>query len=140
MFESLDFPVLLVTGNSTAESIVTDCFERFNRPGPGGKPRQWPLCAMELASHMFAAVDTETCLRRGDILNIIKPVKFCDEMGDSNTFLFLRERNLTEPEDRVTVVATRMDTFTMFDRAEFGGDSPVTGIVTLLELARMLAK
>ncbi len=142
MYEDFDFPVAVIRGSNTTRLVIEDCYRAFNEPLQDGVEREWPLCAMELSSHMYAAVDTETCLRRGDILNLVNPVKFCDEMGDYNNFLFSAERNSSNgaKEESVIVVASRLDTFTLFDLNEFGGDSPVTGIVTALELARMLAK
>ncbi len=142
-FGDFNFPVLIVRDKDTATQITKDCYDEFNRPtGPDLAPREWPLCALELKSHMYAATDTETCLRRGGHTNLLTSIKYCDRMGDRNAFLFMRERNMTEDEDEdaVTVVAARLDALTMFDGTEKGADSPTTGIVTLLETARLLSK
>ena len=142
MFEDYDFPILLSKDQNTSDFLVKDCFEKFNVPEEDGSARDWPLCAVELKSHMYAAVDTPTCIRRSNMITSLLPTKFCDEMGDLNTFLFLEERNQTEEEAEksVIVVSTQIDAMTMFDMNEFGADVPVTPIVTLLETARLLAK
>ena len=62
--------------------------------------------------------------------NPINPNKFCDPMGDMNYYLFLEERHpqnetQIQKQESVMVLATRLDTATMFDQTEFGGDSPV---------------
>ena len=42
--------------------------------------------------------------------------------------------------EKVVVVTTQLDTFTMFDSNEMGADSPSTNIVALLETAALVAE
>ena len=54
-----------------------------------------------------------------------------------------QERNATEMDvasEKVVLVTTQLDTFTMFESNEMGADAPSTGIVALLETAALVAK
>ena len=57
-----------------------------------------------------------------------------------NTFKTMLVRKETEDKDSVIVVAARMDTLTLFDQTEVGFNSPTTGIVTLLSVARAVSR
>ena len=55
----------------------------------------------------------------------------------------MQERNASEMDvasEKVVVVTTQLDTFTMFDSNEMGADSPSTNIVALLETAALVAE
>ena len=54
--------------------------------------RDWPLCSVELKSNMYAARDSETCVRRSNLQNNITPVKVCDQLSDYNVYYFLEPR------------------------------------------------
>ena len=70
----LAFPIFLVDNQTMVDKLIHECYEAFNKPhDDGGQPRDWPLCAIELLSHMIAAVDTKTCQRRNDLINIFAP-------------------------------------------------------------------
>ena len=52
----------------------------------------------------------------------------------------IQERNASEIDvdsEKVVVVTTQLDTFTMFDSNERGADAPSTNIVALLETAAL---
>ena len=42
--------------------------------------------------------------------------------------------------EKVVLVTTQLDTFTMFDSNEMGADAPATNIVALLETAALVAE
>lgn len=47
---------------------------------------------------------------------------------------------LTEyPDDSIVLVTARLDAMGMFDQMQIGSETPVTGIVTLLAVAKLLA-
>ena len=92
---------------------------------------------------MYSSTDTTTCLRRSSIVNPFSQQKFCDEIADYSVMYFARERNASEMDvgsERVVVVTTQLDTFTLFDSNEMGADSPSTNIVALLETAALVAE
>lgn len=52
--------------------LRSQCYMDHNRAVNGSTPR-YPLCAMQLYSHMSAVTDTATCMRRNDISFSISP-------------------------------------------------------------------
>ena len=69
----------------------------------------------------------------------IAPVTVCDPLSDDNIFYLARERPVgrAEAEKSILVVAARLDALALFDQVEVGFDSPATGIVTLLTVAKV---
>lgn len=96
---------------------LEQCYIPFNKP-QDGKPRSYPLCAIQLISAMRGAKDSETCIRRSNLVTNLNPSKYCDPMGDENIITTLKavQNNETRPNDSVIVVATRVSQF-------LGGDS-----------------
>ena len=144
MWEEWGFPIFLIQdANSTAS--LHQCWSEHN------VPLSWPLCSVELKGNMYAAKDSQTCIRRSNLFNIT-PLTVCDPLSDSNTSYWARCRNATSPstesdkcqreekDKSVMVVAARMDALALFDQVEVGFDSPSTGIVTLLATAKLVAK
>jgi len=67
-------------------------------------------------------------------------VRFCDPLGGNNIWSTLYPRFKAEERNRsVVVVAARLDGTSMFDGLVPGAMSPVSGIVTLLMTAKILA-
>jgi hypothetical protein len=67
-------------------------------------------------------------------------VFFCDPLGDNNIWSTLYPRFKAEEKNgTVVVVAARLEGTSMFDGLVPGAMSPVTGIVTLLMTAKILA-
>lgn len=84
--------------------------------------------------------------RRSNIITNLNPQKFCDPLGDSNIWASLYplvdtvdKRNETKPINDSTyiVIAARLDTTSLFEKTA-GANSPVTGVVTLLTVAKYL--
>lgn len=145
--ENWPFPIFKTSNEETVQFILHDCYEKFNKPNETtNEARDWPLCAIELKSHMYLAVDSPTCLRRTANQNPFSPTMYCDKLGDKNIFMMFEnsedhsKENKTYPNDSIIVVATKLDVVNFFDKAEFGAESPATGIVTLLTIASILSK
>ena len=137
MWEQWAFPIFLLE-NSTFAQDIHECYDNHNIK----RPLHWPLCALELSSNMYAAKDSETCLRRSSLFNL-SPVSRCDPLSDDNIHYFVSPRletEASEEENSVILVTAKMDTLTMFDQVETGFDSPSSGIVTLLAVAESLTK
>ncbi|XP_076458023.1 nicastrin-like [Babylonia areolata] len=139
MFENLGVPIFSLTEQSDVNTVLNKCWERFNKP-IGGVARTYPLCAIQLVSAMTAAKDTQTCVRRSNLITNLNPFVFCDPLGDKNVVTTLKAlpNNETRPEKSVIVVATRMDSMSLFHNEYPSSDSTVTGIVTLLATAKAL--
>lgn len=145
LFQDWGFPIFLVEDSQTTDFLIEDCFEKHNKITENRTKLDWPLCSVELKSNMYAARDSETCVRRSNLQNNITPVKVCDQLSDYNVYYFLEPRNGTKGTEKVVqkdnsviVVTARLDALSLFDQTEVGFDSPTTGIVALMSAARLL--
>ncbi|XP_065351509.1 nicastrin [Cloeon dipterum] len=130
------FPIFYVH-NDTSIKNITDCYVKHNSEREGMTTRS--LCAMEMQAFMIAAKDSETCIRRSNMINNLNPMRYCDPMGDRNVWATLFARDASEQEKSVIVLAARLDTTSMFDGEAPGAVSTVTGLVTALATYGLLS-
>ncbi|GLG94038.1 nicastrin-like [Gryllus bimaculatus] len=139
LMEDWGFPIFYI--KKDIEKIMK-CYNDYNSNGRN-KKNDRSLCAMEMTSFMFATVDSATCIRRSKMVTNFNPMKFCDPLGSRNVWstLFPRFKNASsEQNETVYVVASRMDTSSLFDGVTPGAVSPVSGIVALMSTAQILSK
>ncbi|XP_076004501.1 nicastrin [Genypterus blacodes] len=142
-YEEFDFPIFSMKDDNDTQ-VIRQCYFDHNRVVNGSGP-QYPLCAMELYSHMFAVTDTATCMRRNYIhlLNLsLNPEMVCDPLGDFNVWSSTRPLNNTakghKTGESVVIAAARLDSRSFFFEVAPGADSGVSGFVTLLAAAHAL--
>ncbi|KAL5020567.1 hypothetical protein ScPMuIL_003459 [Solemya velum] len=140
MFQDYSLPIFVLTNQTEINSILS-FYETFNKPGVDGKARDYPLLAIEMKDAMDAAKDSQTCIRRSNLVVNLNPLKYCDPLGDQNVIATVKAipRNASNSYS-VIFAATRMDTFSLFENEYPSADSSVTGIVALLAAAEALAK
>ncbi|XP_046662267.1 nicastrin isoform X2 [Homalodisca vitripennis] len=140
-FLQVDWTVpLFVVKDSLVIQQIYECFEKFNLPLERQVERS--LCSLQMTGHMYAAVDTPTCLRRNSLINSFNPLRYCDPMGDQNVIshLFSRQHFSAAPNNSVVLVSAQLDAAAMFDGLAPGAMTTVTGIVTLLTTAHLLSQ
>ncbi|CAH1736880.1 nicastrin [Aphis gossypii] len=138
LLKSWSFPIFVVYDQDTIKNIV-DCFKNHNLPL--NKQNDQSLCALELKSHMYAAVDSKTCLRRTMMsYQNIRPIKFCDPLGDKNVYWSLKELRPNTPNQSIAIVAARLDATSMFQDLAPGALSTATSIVTLMTTANLISE
>ncbi|KAF0763550.1 nicastrin, partial [Aphis craccivora] len=138
LLKSWSFPIFVVYDQDTIKNIV-DCFKNHNLPL--NKQNDQSLCALELKSHMYAAVDSKTCLRRTMMsYQNIRPIKFCDPLGDKNVYWSLKELRPNTPNESIAIVAARLDATSMFQDLAPGALSTATSIVTLMTTANLISE
>jgi nicastrin len=138
---SIPFPVFYLTEQDSIDKVLS-CYNKFNRPSDDGMARPWPLCAAQLQSLMHAAVHTPKCMYRSDVFtSAMDGSRFCDPLSSRNIFTYLIPRgHKHEYGNRsVILVVARLDSLSMFEGMSHGADSAITGVVTLLSVARTLA-
>ncbi|KAM6918154.1 nicastrin [Xenentodon cancila] len=139
-YEEFDFPIFSVKDDNDTQ-VIRQCYMDHNRALNGSNP-QYPLCAMQLYSHMFAVTDTPTCMRRNNINFSLTPEKVCDPLGDFNVWASTRPINNTakghKTGENVVVAAARLDSRSFFFDIAPGADSATSGFVTLLAAAHAL--
>ncbi|NXA00131.1 NICA protein, partial [Nesospiza acunhae] len=114
-----------------------------NVPGSPGAAPQFPLCAMQLQSHMHAAASTVTCMRRSSLQSAfsINPEIVCDPLLDFNVWSSLQPINASgrlQPEQQVVLAATRVDSHSFFWNVAPGAEAAVGSFVALLAAAQAL--
>ncbi|XP_042284540.1 nicastrin [Thunnus maccoyii] len=139
-YEEFDFPIFSLKDDNDTQ-VIRQCYLDHNRPVNGSAP-QYPLCAMQLYSHMSAVTDTATCMRRNDINFSISPEMVCDPLGDYNVWASTKPINNTAKGHKmwesVVIAAARLDSRSFFFDIAPGADSGVSGFVTLLAAAHAL--
>uniref|UniRef100_A0A3B3CTH1 Nicastrin n=1 Tax=Oryzias melastigma TaxID=30732 RepID=A0A3B3CTH1_ORYME len=133
-YEEFDFPIFSVKDDNDTE-VIRRCYMEHNRAVNGSTP-QYPLCAMQLMSHMAAVTDTATCMRRNAPTFSLAPDGVCDPLGDANIWASTKPLNSSTKghKDGVSVLDSRSF---FFDVAP-GADSAATGLVALLAAASAL--
>uniref|UniRef100_A0A4X2JZM1 Nicastrin n=1 Tax=Vombatus ursinus TaxID=29139 RepID=A0A4X2JZM1_VOMUR len=109
-YEDFDFPIFLLEDENETQ-VIKQCYWDHNR-GVNGSAPTYPLCAMQLFSHMHAVTSTVTCMRRSAIQSTfsINPEVVCDPLADFNVWNTLNPLNASgklEPGDKVIIAATR---------------------------------
>uniref|UniRef100_A0A673TBK3 Nicastrin n=1 Tax=Suricata suricatta TaxID=37032 RepID=A0A673TBK3_SURSU len=142
-YEDFSFPIFLLEDENETR-VIKQCYRDHNL-SPNGSAPAFPLCAMQLFSHMHAVVSTVTCMRRSSIQSTfsINPEIVCDPLSDYNVWSMLKPINMSaalEPDDRVVVAATRLDSRSFFWNVAPGAESAAASFVTQLAAAEALQK
>ncbi|XP_019739314.1 nicastrin [Hippocampus comes] len=139
-YEEFDFPIFSLKDDNKTR-FIRQCYFDHNRMVNGSSP-QYPLCAMQLFSHMSAVTNTATCMRRNDLNLGITPEYVCDPLGDFNVWATTRPLNNTakghKMSESVVIAATRLDSRSFFFNIAPGAQSAASGFVTLLAAAHAL--
>uniref|UniRef100_A0A8B9G757 Nicastrin n=1 Tax=Amazona collaria TaxID=241587 RepID=A0A8B9G757_9PSIT len=142
-YEDFDFPIFLLE-DANETQVIKQCYQDHNVPRDGSGP-EYPLCAMQLFSHMHAVTSTVTCMRRSSLQSTfsINPEVVCDPLLDYNVWSTLQPINSSgkvDPEKEVVIVATRIDSHSFFWNIAPGAESAVSSFVTHLAAAEALHK
>lgn len=142
-YEDFSFPIFLLEDENET-NVIKQCYRDHNLSQNGSAPA-FPLCAMQLFSHMHAVISTVTCMRRSSIQSTfsINPEIVCDPLSDYNVWSMLKPINVSgtlEPDDRVVVAATQLDSRSFFWNVAPGAESAVASFVTQLAAAEALHK
>lgn len=85
---------------------------------------------------MFAALNSESCIRRSTSGINFNPNVFCDPLGDRN--IHWPVGPMTDNVKNVIMVIARLDANSLYENLVPGAGSTVTGLVTLLATATYL--
>ncbi|KAM3824620.1 nicastrin isoform 2-T2 [Vipera latastei] len=136
------FPIFLLQDEEENE-VIKKCYQDYNTPQEGSGP-EYPLCAMQLSSHMHAVTSTVTCMRRSIIQSTfsLNPEVVCDPLADYNVWSTVRPLNDSEKLDpkSVVIASSRIDSHSFFWNVAPGAESAVASFVTLLAAAEAIHK
>ncbi|KAJ8409795.1 hypothetical protein AAFF_G00218540 [Aldrovandia affinis] len=142
-YEDFSFPIFSLREDNETE-VIRKCFREHNVAVNGSTP-QYPLCAMQLFSHMHAVTNTATCMRRNDIQTSfgIRPEMVCDALSDYNVWGSVVPLNNTakghQEIQSVVIAAAQLDGRSFFWDVAPAGEGSITGFVTLLAAAHALS-
>lgn len=139
--EDFPFPVFLLR-DANETNAVLQCVRTHNVPTNGTSKVEFPLCAVQLKSHMHGVRDTVTCMRRSNLFNNLNPELVCDSLGDYNVLGVLQPINQSmkgKSDKDFVIAAARLDSRSFFWNVTSGADSAVSGFVTLLAAGEALA-
>ncbi|EZA58167.1 Nicastrin [Ooceraea biroi] len=134
LMEDWPFP-MFYTENQTVLQAIKSCFSEHNAHDLETQ-YQRSLCAIEMKSFMYAAINSESCIKRTDFKLNFNPTQFCDPLGDRNIHWPLRP--LDRNNNTVIMVTARLDASSLFDGISPGAENTITGLVTLLATAYYL--
>nr|XP_060613803.1 nicastrin [Anolis sagrei ordinatus] len=141
-YQDFGFPIFLLQDQKETE-VIKEYYKKHNRP-EGGSPPEYPLCAMQLSSHMHAVTSTVTCMRRSAIQSTfsLNPEVVCDPLTDFNVWSSVKPINGSEkpPPDSVVMAAARIDSHSFFWNVAPGAESAVGSFVALLAAAEAIHK
>uniref|UniRef100_A0A8C6WJ51 Nicastrin n=1 Tax=Neogobius melanostomus TaxID=47308 RepID=A0A8C6WJ51_9GOBI len=141
-YEEFDFPIFSLKDDNDTQ-VIRQCYLDHNRGANGSIP-EYPLCAMQLFSHMSAVTDTPTCIRRNKIQHdfSISPEMVCDPLGGQNIWTSTRPINNTEKGHKMfqsfVIAAARLDSRSFFFDLAPGAQSSASGLIALLAAAQAL--
>ncbi|NWT75269.1 NICA protein, partial [Prunella himalayana] len=141
-YEDFPFPIFLLQ-DANETQLIKECYQAHNIPRVPGSPPEFPLCAMQLLSHMHAAASTVTCMRRSLLQSAfsINPEIVCDPLLDYNVWSSLQPINASgrlQPSQQVVLAATRVDSHSFFWNVAPGAEAAVGSFVALLAAAQAL--
>ncbi|OWA54266.1 Nicastrin [Hypsibius exemplaris] len=141
LFQRWNFPIFMLYQDADIDYLLNNCTYRFNQPKTNETSPAWPLCSAELKSYMLAAADSQTCIRRSNLLTNLNPQTRCDPLQGFNVWASLNPVNQTAPRkaNSTIIIAARLDASGVFDFIP-GVESSVSGLVTLMLVAESLAK
>ncbi|CAL8278900.1 unnamed protein product [Lota lota] len=141
-YEEFNFPIFSLKDDNGTE-VIRQCYLNHNRVVNGSAP-SYPLCAMELSSHMHAVTNTVTCMRRSSNGAFsLNPEVVCDPLGNNNVWGSTKSLNNTatghSENETVVIAAARLDSRAFFHGISLGAESSASGFITLLAAAGALA-
>ena len=141
IFDSFKIPLYLVYDSTDIKTII-DCYESFNRALLLSNTQSMSnqrLCGMQLGIQMNAAANSHVCLRRNTIVHTLDVIgtNFCDPLGGFNLFSLASSSN--NPKDKMVILSTQLDSYTIFEYYTPGASKPITSIITFLSIANLLS-
>ncbi|KAF9186718.1 hypothetical protein BGZ51_001800 [Haplosporangium sp. Z 767] len=130
IYEKFDFPIYALNTmdarntmsyNAVIQAVNMNKFKRY---------QDYPLKALQFNSFMWAAQDTESCLRKG----------WCTPVGGASVWA-TPSTNISATDGKpIVVISAAMDSRSLFHDLTLGVESSLTGMVTVLAVAEALSR
>ncbi|KAI8971483.1 Nicastrin-domain-containing protein [Mycotypha africana] len=128
--QAFDFPIFAIKpeDDTVAETVYSYLLSNVDY-NVQRQYKSYPLKAVEFDSFMWAAVNSETCLRRG----------WCQVVGGMSVFSSPSLNISAKDKKPIIVVSANMDSRSMFHDLTTGASSSISGLVTVLAIADTLS-
>ncbi|XP_016981949.2 nicastrin isoform X1 [Drosophila rhopaloa] len=144
LHEDFPFPIYYLAEKDEIEKLEK-CFEKFNNFNYETHALR-SLCAVEVKSFMSAAVNTEVCMRRTNLINNLGGSKYCDPLEGRNVYATLYPRKpvvengneTVHTNEKFILVSCRLDTASMFDGVGPGAMDSLMGFAVFTQVAYLL--
>ncbi|KAI9481077.1 MAG: glycosyltransferase family 20-domain-containing protein [Benjaminiella poitrasii] len=128
--QSFDFPIFAIRPGDNTSQQVYDYITKSLSYNIERRYEEYPLKAIDFELFMWAAVNSETCLRR----------KWCQAVGGMSVFSSPSLDIQHEDSKPIIVVSANIDSRSIFHDLTIGASSSVSGLVTVLAIAEALSR
>ncbi|KAK4512992.1 uncharacterized protein ATC70_003703 [Mucor velutinosus] len=128
--QTFDFPIFAIKPEDTTSQKVYDFITSSIAVNVANEYKNYPLKAIDFDLFMWAAVNSETCLRRG----------WCQVVGGMSVYSTPSLNISADDKKPIVVVSASMDSRSLFHDLTVGASSDVSGMVTVLGIADALSR
>ncbi|KAI6198169.1 hypothetical protein M3Y94_01313000 [Aphelenchoides besseyi] len=132
-----DKPIFVVTNETEIQLLLQSCYTTFNNLATESNTR----CVARMQSFMLAAGDARLCRERSTHSTLTKQNNIiCDDNYDYNVISLLPALDYNIPRGDAIVLATRMDSFSMFSESREGEISVLISLIAALSVAKSIGQ
>ncbi|KAI8365653.1 Nicastrin-domain-containing protein [Choanephora cucurbitarum] len=124
---TFDFPIFAVRPENELSQQV---YQNITQGLAFNQEHQYPLKAVDFEAFMWAAIDTETCLRRG----------WCQPIGGFSVYSTPSLTMTADDHKPIIVVSASLDSRSLFHDLTVGANQVISSVVTVLGIAEAMNK
>ncbi|KAI8096192.1 Nicastrin-domain-containing protein [Halteromyces radiatus] len=128
--EAFDIPLYGLNPTSNESTQVYNTIQSALNYNKERSYQQYPLQAVDFDLKMWAAINSQTCLRRG----------WCQPVGGLSVFSTPSQSISVDDNKPIIVLTASMDSRSLFHDLTLGVDTSISGMVTLLSVADALSR
>lgn len=138
---NLDFPMILMR-DPTNITAIQQCFHDFNEGTVSNQMSATTdmLCSLELKTWQVGAKNSKVCMSRSMSNLNFESIAYCDSVASLNLFstLYKYEKDDKIDDRSVLVLASRIDSLSIFDNAATGASTALTSLITLFSVMKIM--
>ncbi|KAF1801387.1 Nicastrin-domain-containing protein [Mucor lusitanicus] len=128
--QTFDFPIFAIRPEDDTSQKVYDQVTSSVAVNVANQYKNYPLKAVDFDLFMWAAVNSETCLRRG----------WCQVVGGMSVYSTPSLAISADDNKPIVVVSASLDSRSLFHDLTVGASNDVSGMVTVLAIADALSR
>ncbi|KAI6239452.1 Nicastrin [Aphelenchoides fujianensis] len=136
-FLDYEKPMFVLTNETEIQMLLQSCYNAFNYPTVESNNR----CVVRMQSFMFAAGDARLCRERSTHSSLTQQgTTLCDDLWDYNIVSVLPALDYNTPRGDAILLATRMDSFSLFSGSREGEVSVLVSLIAALSVAKSVGQ